>query len=177
MLNERDKQNSSTSHDPADFGFQEDNLANRDQRLLNHFVFCNSDKSAARTIPCEPLTSWLLNNFLKARIMKKQNDDAPYEMIMHLTAFWENRRLGYTTLLSRDLGFKLPMTLAKIFSTFDHTEGWTWLEQPYKYLRCFISEIPNFSANDETRSFLSTISETGSKKDASNATVGTKSLA
>ena len=115
---------------------------------MNHFVFCNSDKPAARTIPCEPLTSWLLNNFLKARIMKKQNDDAPYEMIMHLTAFWENRRLGYTTLLSRDLGFKLPMTLAKIFSTFDHTEGWTWLEQPYKYLRCFISEIPNFSAND-----------------------------
>ena len=149
-------------------GFNEDKLAARDQSLLNHFVYCNADKPAAKTIPCESPTSWLLNNFLKARIMTKQNDDAPYEMMLHLTSFWESLRPGYTALLSRDPGFKLHMTLANVFSVFDPSEGWTWSQQPYKYLRYFFPEIPNFSAVDEQRSFLSSISQDGSKKDASS---------
>ena len=148
-------------------GFDEDKLASRDQSLLNHYVYCNAGRPAAKTIPCESPMSWLLHNFLKARIMTKQNDDAPYEMMLHLTSFLESSRPGYTALLSRDLGFKLPMTLANMFSVFDPAEGWTWSQQPYKYLRYFFPEIPNFSAIDEQRSFLSSISQDGSKRNAS----------
>ena len=93
------------------------------------------------------------------------NDDAPYEMIMHLSAFWESIRPGYTTLLSRDLGFHLPLSLAKLLSSYDESNGWNWLEQPVKYMRFFMPEIPNITVSDESRSFVSSL--TNITRDAS----------